>query len=566
MPWKSIRWQLPLSYAAIALLAALALGLALILPLRDTYLELERDYLNRNAREIGQVIAQALQRATPGADAQAQAQALAFLTQARVRVFDLGGQLILDSGPVAPSSVLALPPQIPVPTALPPLPALPALPAFPATAPAPPVSPQVGFQPEVMAPAIAFTAPVTSSLNLDGERVQLGGDVLFAIVADGAPDTVTPTVMTPGQSVSGSVPGTRLFVNPSLYGFNLGAEASLDGRRSDQVVRQPYADAAGRLLGAVELSEGPAYGRDIVETVARGWAIASAIAVLIAAAVGLIISRRISTPLAALTDVTARMAQGDLAARANVRRDDELGALAHSFNEMAERVEGTVTTLRQFASDAAHEINTPLTALRTRLDLAERDGNPADVREAREQAARLEQLAAGLLDLSRIESGVASAKRHALDLTQLAREASEPFASRAEQRGVNFALDLPSQAVHVMADAGQLQRAIGNVLDNAVKFTSAGGAVTLTVRMQDQQAEVIIEDTGIGIPADELPHLFKRFHRGSNTSAYPGNGLGLAVARAIVDSHGGSIHAENTARGARFTLRLPLAPSAFLPG
>jgi signal transduction histidine kinase len=556
MPWKSIRWQLPLSYAAIALLAALALGLALILPLRDTYLQLERDYLNRNAREIGQVVAQALQRPTPSEDVQAQARALAFLTQARVRVFDLGGQLILDSGPVAPSSVLALPPQIPVPTALPPLPALPALPPM---SPAPPASPQVGFQPEVMAPAIAFTAPVTSPLNLDGERVQLGGDVLFAIVADGAPDAVTPTVMTPGQSVPGSVPGTRLFVNPSLYGFNLGAEASLDGRRSDQVIRQPYADAAGRLLGAVELSEGPAYGRDIVETVARGWALASAIAVLVGAAVGLVISRRISAPLAALTDVTARMARGDLAARADVRRDDELGALAKSFNEMAGRVEGTVTTLRQFASDAAHEINTPLTALRTWLDLAERGGNPADVREAREQAARLEQLAAGLLNLSRIESGVASAERHALDLTQLAREASEPFASRAEQRGVSFVLDLPAQPVRVVADASQLQRAIGNVLDNAVKFTPAGGAVTLIVCANDGQAEVRVEDTGIGIPAGELPHLFKRFHRASNASAYPGNGLGLAVARAIAESHGGGMHAENITRGTRFTLRLPLA-------
>jgi signal transduction histidine kinase len=552
MPWKSIRWQLPLSYAAIALLAALALGLALILPLRNTYLQLERDYLSHNAREIGQVVAQTLQRAAPTSDALAQARALAFLTQTRVRVFDPDGRVILDSGLVAPRSVLALPAEIPAPSALPPLPTLPDPP------PTAPASPNAAFPAAAAAPFVTFTAPGMSLLDLDGERVPLGGDVLFAIALDGSMASSSSPTMTAGQSK----PGTRLFVNPSLYGFGLGSEASQAGRRSDQVVRQSYTNTAGQPFGAVELSEGPAYGRDIVETVARGWAIASAIAVLVAAAVGLLVSRRISSPLLALTDATARMSRGDLAARADVRHDDELGALATSFNIMAARVEGTVTTLRQFVSDAAHEINTPLTALRTRLDLAERDGNPADVREAREQAIRLEQLAAGLLDLSRIESGAANAERHALDLAQLARETSEPFASRAEQRGLGFTLDLPAQPVRVVADASQLQRAIGNLLDNAVKFTPSGGEVTLAVHAQGQQAELNVEDTGIGIPADELPHLFKRFHRASNAGAFPGNGLGLAVTRAIVEGCGGDITAANTTAGARFTLRLPLAPPA----
>jgi signal transduction histidine kinase len=382
----------------------------------------------------------------------------------------------------------------------------------------------------------------------------LPGDVLFTFVVDDLASTSISRNGTPGQLIT----EPRLYVNRSLYGFDFSSEVRFDGQHSDQVVEQPYTNEAGQLLGYVELSEGPAYGRDIVENVARGWAIASAIAVLIAAGAGLVISRRISGPLIALTGVTSRMAHGELSARADVRRDDELGTLARSFNEMADRVEGTVTTLRQFASDAAHEINTPLTALRTRLDLAERDGNPADVREAREQAARLEQLATGLLDLSRIESGRRSAARQRLDLVQLVRQVSEPFASRAEQHGVAFALELPTQPVSVVAEEDQLRRAIGNLFDNAVKFTPAGGAVTAEVSAHGQRAELIVEDTGIGISADELPRLFKRFHRASNAAAYPGNGLGLAMVKVIIEQHGGEVRAENTAHGARFSFRLPL--------
>jgi signal transduction histidine kinase len=197
--------------------------------------------------------------------------------------------------------------------------------------------------------------------------------------------------------------------------------------------------------------------------------------------------------------------------------------------------------------------------LRTRLDLAERDGNPADVRDAREQAARLEQLAADLLDLSRIATDGAGAARQPLDLVQLARESSEPFASRAEQRGIVFTLNLPGIPVIVQSNAEQLRRAIGNLLDNAVKFTPSGGAVTVTVLERHQRSEFVLEDTGIGIPPDELPRLFGRFHRARNAAAYPGNGLGLAIAKAIIEQQGGAIRAESTSHGTRFTFWLPLS-------
>jgi signal transduction histidine kinase len=282
--------------------------------------------------------------------------------------------------------------------------------------------------------------------------------------------------------------------------------------------------------------------------------LAGAVAVALAAVAGWFASRRISAPLLALTTVTARMAEGDLAARADVDQRDEFGGLADSFNRMAGRVEGTVVTLRQFVSDAAHEIHTPLTALRTNLELAPQD---EFVVQAQAQVARLEGLTRGLLDLSRIEAREPSAARAPVPLLSLVREVAETYASQAEQAGLGFELDLPDAPVVVPGDAGQLQRAFANLLDNAIKFTPPGGTVTAGLRRKGEQVELWVEDTGIGIPADDLVDLFGRFHRGRNAAAYPGSGLGLAIVKAIAEAHGGEAGGENTARGARFAVWLP---------
>jgi two-component system sensor histidine kinase MprB len=256
------------------------------------------------------------------------------------------------------------------------------------------------------------------------------------------------------------------------------------------------------------------------------------------------------------------MASGDLAARADVARDDELGILARSFNGMADRVEEIVVTLRSFVSDAAHEIHTPLTALQTNLELARQDaqaGSDEHVVQAQAQVERLEALTSGLLDLSRLESASPAPGFEPVSLVPLVRDLSEPFASRAEQERLAFELSLLTAPVSVLGDRGQIRRALTNLLDNALKFTPEGGTVRLGVGQEDGKAVLWVEDTGIGIPEADLPHLFQRFHRGRNAAAYPGSGLGLAIVRVIVEGHQGQVQAENTEPGARFTLRLPLS-------
>ena len=267
----------------------------------------------------------------------------------------------------------------------------------------------------------------------------------------------------------------------------------------------------------------------------------------------------------ALTEATRRMAGGDLSVRAPADKshpagNDEIAVLTGSFNRMAARVEETAAARQRFVADAAHELHSPLTAIRSDLELlAGSAGAPQADRLARlrAQTRRLEELTTGLLALSRLETDAAPPDRAPLDLAALLRVAVEPFASRAEQAGVRFALHTPAEPLPIAGDARQLEQAIGNLLDNALKFTPPGGAVDVTLRREGVAAVLQVSDTGIGIPPADAPYLFDRFHRAANATAYPGSGLGLAIVRAVVAAHGGEVSAAPAAPGATFTVRLP---------
>ncbi len=138
---------------------------------------------------------------------------------------------------------------------------------------------------------------------------------------------------------------------------------------------------------------------------------------------------------------------------------------------------------------------------------------------------------------------------------------AENFASRAEQAGLEFSLNIPPRPLTVQANESQLRQALGNLIDNAIKFALPGGEVSVTLRSMDTEAIVIVADTGVGIPDEDISHLFERFHRGRNASSYTGNGFGLAIVQAIVIAHRGEVVADNTEQGARFTLTLRIMDS-----
>lgn len=504
----SIRWRLPLSYAGIALLTALALGGLLLLTLNRYYDAQERRYLRLSARMLaGQV--EAMYRDELGVESiQSSVNLFSFLARARVQLMDSDGQIVADSGPVSEQT-------------------------------------QVN---------VHFRQQETNDLQPYSGN---GSGEPYLSVRDEPPPE--PPDNESGFQETG--PRYPLNVRTGPFGQLL-YDTAASGEYSDQYVTVPVYGPSGDVLAYLGLSEGPALGNEIVSDVAEKSVVAGTVAVLIAAIAGVIVSRGISRPVLALADVTRHMAQGNLAIRAQLDRQDEFGLLADTFNIMAERVEATVGALRQFVADAAHEINTPLTALRTNLELLPvYDLSPvarSDIQQALAELNRLEMLTRNLLVLARLEAPDVTTRQHTpVDLTLLARQMYERYASRAEQAEITFCIQVPEDSVYIQANREQMIRMLDNLLDNALKFTPRQGQVTLGLHVKDNKVHVWVQDTGIGVPESDLPKLFSRFHRGHNAAAYPGNGLGLAITRAIVADHGGQIVAESSGQGTRFSISLP---------
>jgi signal transduction histidine kinase len=526
----SIRWRLPLTYAAIALLTVIALGVVLVTTLRAYYAEREWAYLTGNARAIAEGVTRMLWGEAPQEILQAQLENFAFLSQSRVRLLDSEGQLVAESGlPKDFLISLAYAPQ-PPPTLW--------------EAPA-----EIMFLEGGVPPENAHSSPDEQAASVQYiPMIGVEESRDFWIRFPEGEETPQPEFF------------YHMAVTP--FGLGLNREMVLNGPRSDQQVRISLLDQDNTLLGYIELSDGPAYGTEIMKGVLQALVSAGIIAVIVAGGTGWYISRRITAPLLVLTNATSRMAQGQLSARVTVGGQDEFGILAHSFNQMASKVESTVLTLRRFVADAAHELHTPLTALHANLELAATEEDDSQritfIERAVEQLKRLESLTDSLLDLSRIESHSDRVERAPIDLVALVKETSELYASRAEQAGHCFYFELPDAPVIAQVNETQLRRALGNLLDNAIKFTPAEGVIGVGLARREGGVELWVKDTGIGIPADELPHLFSRFHRARNTAAYPGNGLGLAIIKAIVEGHKGQVSVMSSSQGTCFTLHLPV--------
>lgn len=531
MNLKSLRFQLPLTYAGIALLTALALGAVLILTLREYYLHQERSYLQGNALAMRNAVAQLVEADLPPEVLKAQIENLSFLALARIRVLDANGTLLIDSGIPNAIHIASLSSET-GPTQF-----------FVSAAPLPDADPIAGggeIGTEVMFIKGNFFQDSVVPAPIDRMSLPLQGDE-FTVQGDVPPGDVVGFVAPLGQS---------------LYGYDLAASAA-EVKRSHEVAIVPLATFSGEEMGSLQLSDGPAYGREIVRSVALAWGVSGVMAVILAAGAGGWISRRMAAPVLALTTVTEQMAAGNLSVRAEVAAPEELAMLGQSFNEMAARIEEMISTLRNFVSDAAHELHTPLTALRTDLEMASQSGQHYKnlVDRALTQADRLQTLVNHLLDLSRIESQ--EYPHTEVNLATLLKEMEEMYASRAEQAGLVFELEGVDVEAQVRGNEMQLRSAIGNLIENAIKFTPEGGQVQVGLEAEEEGWQVWVKDTGVGIPPEELPYLFRRFHRTRNVTEYPGNGLGLAIVKAIANTHDGRVAVENQDPGARFSIWLP---------
>jgi signal transduction histidine kinase len=509
MKLKSIRWRLSISYAAITLLSALLLGAILLGLLFQYYTEQETNYLMMNAESLSAMVTQSKISESYPEVFQEFLKGFSFISNAQVRIRSTSGEILVDSGPPQDATTLSFE-------------------ALPVGEPSVYVS---GFS--IVDDPRLFTEYIPAPAH-DENTIYI---------------QVTDSGLYPGYVMRSPV-------------FDVSVDATpLESTtyRSNQSVQVPYYGQDEALLGYIELSNGPAYGREILNRVAWGWAIAALLAVLLAAAVGVWVSRRFSAPIESLTQTTTQMAEGNLSARSRIERQDEFGLLANSFNQMAESIETKVAALQRFVTDAAHELHTPLTALRINLELIDDKHVP----RALEKIERMDDLTRSLLDLSKIEALASEVQFEDIDLALLLREFIEPISSRAEQAELGSDLDIVGDSFEVRGDKAQLRTLIQNLLDNAIKFTPAGGEVHVELVEQDDVVQLAVTDNGIGIPEDDLPHLFSRFHRGRNASAYPGSGLGLAIVKTIVDQHQAAIDVKSQTNETSFIIRFPVSQKNF---
>ena len=279
-----------------------------------------------------------------------------------------------------------------------------------------------------------------------------------------------------------------------------------------------------------------------------------------------LLSRHTLAPLQSLGAAARRLGRGDLSQRAETEGPSEIRQLAHSFNVMAEGLEEAERHRRNLTADIAHELRTPLSNIQGYLE-AIKDGlvqpTPETIDTIHGQALHLSRLVEDLRLLAQVEAGALTLQLSLTRMEELLQSSVEAVRPRAEAKGVNVTLELDQSLPDMELDATRVAQVIGNLLENGITHTPEGGRVAVTARADDGGVEIAVADTGPGIPPEELPRLFDRFYRAdpSRARATGGSGLGLTIARRLIEAHGGTIEAHSVlGQGSRFTIHLP-APS-----
>jgi signal transduction histidine kinase len=357
--------------------------------------------------------------------------------------------------------------------------------------------------------------------------------------------------------------------------------ADATGKRLGQTLSRPERTWATPIMvddqqvGLLLLSPFDYHLRSVHPTIGRSFLLAGLAIGGLTLVVGLALSRGMSQPLVNLTAATRAVAAGDLSVRVPIHYHGEVRELAIAFNTMTEELARTDELRRNLTADVAHELRTPLSVIRGKLE-GVLDGvypsTPGHLAPVLEEIKLLARLVEDLHLLSRAEAGQLPMEKRATDIGALLRDAQVNFGPQAADRGVTLALDLPTELPEVMADRRRIAQVLGNLLTNALRYTPSGGRVTLSAAMSEGTVQVTVTDTGPGIPPKDLPFIFERFWRGEKSRSRTGGGagLGLAIAKHLVQAHGGEIGVESPSteglkmdevgEGATFYFSLPLSP------
>ena len=347
-------------------------------------------------------------------------------------------------------------------------------------------------------------------------------------------------------------------VRRALAGTPVRQTLSLPGLTYE--VRVVYARVApGQVLQAAKYRGDD---QELLEDLRESFSLSLLIVLLFSGLLGWLMARRALAGVEAVTG-TARAiaAEGSLDRRVPVRgRGDEIDRLAGTFNDMLDRIRRILAEMGEMTDAIAHDLKSPLTRMRGQAELALTGDGPGDVETLAagviEECDRLIGLIDDMLDLSEAEAGMARLHLGEVDLAAMAREAVDLFEPSADERGLTLrAADLAEVTVH--GDARKLQRVLANLLDNALKYTPAGGTVEVGVARDGGTARLTVRDTGAGVAAEDAERIFDRFYRGDRARGATGSGLGLALARAVARAHGGDVtYAPAPGTGSVFTVTL----------
>ena len=356
-----------------------------------------------------------------------------------------------------------------------------------------------------------------------GLRVVLT-DARGQVLSDSA-DLLTGQTLAAGQIAT----GTPIQVNGQTVGTVIGASLA------EPVAATP----AGAFLKEVN----------------RSILLAVLAAAAIALALGALLFVQLTAPIRRLTAAAHAIAAGDLSQRVTVRSGDELGELADAFNTMAANLAASEGQRRQMVADVAHELRTPLSVMQANLEAMQDGILPTDAEQLaslHEETLLLSRLVADLRLLSLVEAGQLKLELVEADLGELVSRAAERLRPAAEAKGVDLTIEFTPDLPRVRVDVDRFTQMIGNLVDNALRYTPRGGRIELTVGWsgeagQDRRPIVAVTDTGSGIAPEDLPHVFDRFYRGdkSRARASGGSGLGLAIVKQLAEAHQGKVWAES---------------------